>query len=204
MKSILCLLFSLMTLTSIYSQVGLGLTSGIDIYQRYSNADSIAYGSAGSLLANVFVGPKIWVGGDKVSLSLEAQANIGLLGLAVKDYKGLGMVAFPIIGRLNFQGLSGLDKEGKMGFSIGGGIQYNKTELYYLSNSFEDRGVDRSFFRTYIVETAVGFGMSGFSGAVYLRYGYDPNSTANSFNLGLQFDFNIPKLKSITDPASEL
>ena len=198
MKPIFCLLFSLMTFTSIYSQVGIGLTGGLDLYQRYSNDDSIAYGSAGSAVANLFIGPKIWLGGDKMSLSVETQANLGLLGLAVKDYKGLGMVAFPVIGRLNFQGLSGLDKEGKVGFSIGGGIQY------YLANSFEDQGVERSFFRTYIIDTAVGFGMSGFAGSVYLRYGFDPNSSANSFNLGLQFDFNIPKLKSITDPNSEL
>lgn len=204
MKPIFCLLFSLMTMTAIYSQVGIGMTVSHDFYQRYSNDDDIKYGSAGSALLNLAVGPKIWVGGDKVSLSLEAQANLGMLGLAVKDYKGLGMVSFPLIGRLNFQGLSALDKEGKFGFSVGGGVQFNRTELYYLSGDFKDIGGTRSLFRTYVIDVAYGFGMSGFAGYAFIRYGFDPDSSAKSFNFGMQYDLNFPKLRSITDPASEL
>jgi len=204
MKSIFCLLFSLMTLTAIYSQVGIGLTAGTDIYQRYSNDDSIEYGSAGSLLLNLTMGPKLWIGGDKFSISAEAQANIGLLGLAVKDYKGLGMASFPMIGRLNFQGLSGMDKEFKPGFSIGGGVQFNRTELYYLANDFEDKGGERNFFKTYIIEAAFGVGMTGVSGFGFVRYGFNPDTTANSFNIGIMMDFNFKKMFGIWDPNSEL
>ena len=42
--------------------------------------------------------------------------------------------------KLNFNGLSGLDREGRLGFSVGGGIQYSKTELYGLDDSYASQG----------------------------------------------------------------
>ncbi len=187
------------------AQFGYGLTFTTDIYQRYTNpSDSTdTYRGAGSLLINPGIGPKIWVGGNDVSLSLEAHANIGLLGLALKDYKGIGMTSFPLLARLNFGGMSGLDREGKFGWSIGGGIQFSKTELFYLANSFEDRGVERDLFKTYIGQFNYGFGMSGFTGSAFLRVGVNPDTDANTFNLGVQFDFNFNKLNEIIDPESE-
>ncbi len=191
--------------TCFYAQFGYGLTFSNDIYQRYSNPeDDIAYGAAGSFMLNFGIGPKIWVGGSDVSFSLETQAQIGLLGLAFKDYKGLGMHSVPIIARINFKGLSGLDREGRIGWSLGGGIQYNKTELFYLANKYEDQGLDRNYFKTYVGQVALGFGMSGFVGQAVLRIGYNSETKASSLNLGIQFDFNIPKLKEITDPESDL
>ncbi len=187
------------------AQVGIGLTASTDIYQRFSNPkDDISYRSAGNVLLNLGIGPKIWFGGEKVSLSLEGQASIALLGLSVGDYKGLGMASFPFLAKLNFNGLSGMDKEGKMGFSIGGGIQYSKTELYYLNGTAKDAGITRDYFRTYIAQVGYGFGMSGFGVAGYLRFGYNPDNDANVFVFGVQYDFNIPKLKEIANPESDL
>ena len=189
------------------AQFGYGLTFSNDIYNRYTNPeqkDIDVYEGNGSLLLNFGLGPKIWIGAPKFSFSLETQAKIGMLGLALKDFKGMGNHSIPIIGRLNFGGLTALDKEGKFGWSIGGGIQLNKTELYYTTNEYSDRGIDRNYFRTYVGQIAYGFGLSGFAIQGVLRVGYNPDTKANSFNFGLQYDLNVPKLRQISSPESEL
>lgn len=193
-------------ISSVQGQFGIGMTVTNDFYNRYSNpSDSIAHDANGSVLLNLGLGPKIWVGGEKVSLSLETYANLGILGLSLPDFKGFGNVSFPVLAKLNFGGLAGTNKEGRFGLSLGGGLQWNKTELYYLSNSFEDRGVNRDIFRTYVIQAGVGFGLTGFGGQFFVRYGFNPDlDGGNSLNLGLQFDFNFLKLKKIDDPASRL
>lgn len=190
-----------------FAQFGIGLTAGTDLYNRYSNPIDATgeHRANGSALLNFALGPKIWIGGENFSFSMETQANLGLLGLSLPDFKGLGNVSFPIMGKLNFAGLSGLNKEGRFGLSVGGGIQYNKTELYYQTNDFKEKGGERSFFKTYIVQVGYGFGISGFSAQFFTRYGFNPDlDGANSVNVGLQFDFNIPKLSKIDDPNSRL
>ena len=205
MKYILSIFVSIFMFTSMSAQFGIGGVVTNDIYQRYQNpSDDISYSGAGSLLLNLGVGPKVWVGGPDFSVSVETQANLGFLGLGLKDYKGLGMVSFPVMAKFNFAGLSALDREGRFGFSIGGGIQWNKTELYYLSNDAEAEGVTRDYFKTYVGEVSYGFGISGFAGQAYLRVGVNPDIDANTVNFGLKYDFNIPKLRKITDPESEL
>lgn len=187
------------------SQVGYGFTVSHDLYARYNNpSDDIAHSAAGSAILNLGAGPKIWFGSKDFSVSFEGQAVILPLGLAVKDYKGLGMASFPFVARLNFNGLSALNKEGTLGWSIGGGIQYFKTELYGLTDDFEAQGVTREFQRVIIGQFSYGFGISGFAAQGILKYGYDPDSNANTFQIGLQYDFNLPKMKKISDPASEL
>lgn len=189
------------------AQFGYGLTFSNDIYNRYTNPeqkDIDVYEGNGSLLLNFGLGPKIWIGAPKFSFSLETQAKIGMLGLALKDFKGIGNHSIPIIGRFNFGGLTALDKEGKFGWSIGGGIQLNKTELYYTSNEYTDRGIDRNYFKTFVGQIAYGFGLSGFAIQGVFRVGYNPDTKANSFNFGLQYDLNVPKLRQISSPESEL
>ena len=197
-----CLFFIVNTATA---QFGYGLTFTNDIYQRYTNAQDVEdYNSAGSAILNLGLGPKIWVGGQDFSVSLETQANLGVLGLAVKDYKGLGMVGFPILAKLNFKGISGLDKEGRLGFSIGGGVQYSRTELYGLSGDSSRAGITRALDLTYIGQFGYGFGLSGFGVQGILKYGYNPNTNAKVMAIGLQWDFNIPMLKKITNSSSSL
>ena len=206
MKSLFTAFLICITFSVGYSQFGIGLTASHDIYQYYQNPDDALdeSTSAGSALLNLGLGPKIWMGNNDFSISLEAQATIGFFGLSIRDYKGLGTASFPIMAKFNFAGLSGLDKEGKFGWSMGAGIQYNKTELYYLNDSFEEKGGERDLFRTYVGQVGYGFGMSGFSAHAFIRFGYHPDSGARSFNIGLQYDFNIPKLRQIVDPESEL
>lgn len=206
MNKILLSLFLLaISFTSKAQQFGYGFTLTNDLYHRYANPkDGIAARSAGSAILNIGGGPKIWIGGQNVSFSAEAQATIGFLGLAVKDYKGLGTAAFPIMGKINFNGLSGLDKEGRIGLSLGGGIQYSRTELYGLADDYADKGIERKLFKTYIAQAGYGFGLSGFGLQGYLRYGWNKNTKANIMAIGLQWDFNLKMLKKITSPESSL
>ena len=202
MKQVFLVISFVCTTYMLNAQFGYGLTVSNDIYNWYQNPESIGpndepldiHEGNGSLLLNLGVGPKIWIGAPKFSFSLETQAKIGLLGNH----------SIPVIGRLNFGGLSGLDKEGKFGWSIGGGIQWNKTELYNTLNDYTERGVDRNYFKTYVGQVGYGFGLSGFAIQGILRLGYNPDTKARSLNFGLQYDFNLPKLKKISNPESEL
>ena len=201
---IACLFF--LFLQQVQAQFGYGLTINNDLYHRYTNpADSTGTGrSAGSAILNLSIGPKIWVGGPKFSVSAEIQAGIGFLGLGVKDFKGLGTTSFPMMIKFNFGGLSGLEKEGMTGFSIGGGLQYSKTELYGVSNKYKALGVKRPLFKTYVVQASYGFGLSGFGIAGLLKYGWNPDTKANIMALGIQWDFNLPMVSKISNPGNEL
>lgn len=201
MKNVFLFTLFLFTASFSYGQFGYGMTASTDVYQIYQNPEEDGHGTAGSALLNLGLGPKIWVGGNNFSVSAEAMANIGIFGLSVTDYKGLGMVSFPMMVKFNFAGLSGFDSEGRFGLSIGGGIQYSKTELYYTKDSFTG---NRDFFTTYVGQIGYGFGVSGFSIHGFLRYGHEPDTKANTFNVGVQYDFNLPKLKNITAPESAL
>ncbi len=193
-----------------YAQIGFGTSAGLDIYQRYSNpVDDIAYPASGNLLLNFIFGPKIWIGGKKISLSVEAQANLGLTSLAIKDFKGLGAFSLPVIAKLNFNGLSGFYQGFAPGFAIGGGLQWSKTELYYLSDEYEDKGVVRNFNRTFIAELDVGVGSFGKILYGYIRYGMDFDNKASVLNIGFIADINYSfKKKDIPyekpkDPLNE-
>lgn len=204
LKKILPLFLFFALTQSAVAQFGFGGVVTNDIYVRAANpSDDIASEGAGSALLNLGVGPKIWMGGEKVSLSLEALAVISPLALSLKDYKGLGMVSYPLLAKLNFNGLSTLDKEGQPGFFVGGGLQYTRTELFYVKDEFKNKGGKRELFRNYVATFGYGFGMSGFAGSAFVKYGWgDDNS--NIMSLGIQLDFNAPMLKKITDPASSL
>jgi hypothetical protein len=187
------------------AQFGYGITASNDLYHRYVNPENGTLDPAsGSAILNLGAGPKIWLGNKKMSVSLEGQAVVGFLSLSTKEYKGLGSIAFPLLAKLNFKGLSTFDREGKMGFSIGGGLQYNKTEFFGLTEEFLKKGVVRDFFTTYVIQAGYGFGISGFTAHGIVRYGFNPDDKTNTLNIGLQYDFNAPMLKKITSPESEL
>jgi hypothetical protein len=201
----LIIVFCFLSAGILQAQFGYGLTASNDLYHRYKNpVDGIASPNAGSALLNIGAGPKFWIGGKKMSFSGEAQAVIGFLGFSSKDYKGLGTMAIPILFKLNFKGLSTFEREGKMGWSIGGGIQYNKTEIFGLSDEFASKGIKREFFRTYIIQAGYGFGISGFTAHGIVRYGFNSADKTNTLNIGLQYDFNAPMMKKISSPESEL
>ncbi|MFZ1750961.1 MAG: hypothetical protein WAU01_12245 [Saprospiraceae bacterium] len=188
------------------AQFGYGFTVSNDLYHRYVNPkdDKATSASAGSAILNLGIGPKIWIGSKSFSFSAESQALIGIFGLSTSEYKGMGTLAIPVIAKLNFKGLSTFDKEGKLGPSIGGGIQFNRTELYGVSDDFASKGLERTFFKTFIIQAGYGFGLSGFTTHGFVRYGFHPDEKTSTLNIGIQFDFNVPMLKKITNPESEL
>lgn len=200
------ILFIIFSVGSIFGQIGAGLVTSIDMYQRYTNPDDGLSEnlSSGSALLNLSAGPKIWIGAKDFSVSIESQANLGILGFSLNENKGLGQLAIPVIANLNFSKLSGLAKSDGVGFVLGGGIQYNHTELYGVKEEFKLQGIQRDFFRTYIIQAGVGFGITGFGGILLARYGFDPDSNASSLNIGLQLDMNFIMMKNIDDPASQL
>ncbi len=197
------ILFSLLTVTlsGLSAQkVAWGATFKHDLYNRYANpSDDIASRSAGSALINIGFGPKMWIGNGDFAFSPEATIMWSPFALSTRDYKGLGALSFPILGKFEFLGISNVNHDGNFGFSIGGGVQFSKTELWYLKDSFQEQGVERSMFRTYIVEAAFGYGMSGFDVHFFVRYGWSGGTDANTLNIGMGYDFNIPKLREETD-----
>ncbi|MBK7805224.1 MAG: hypothetical protein IPJ51_02830 [Saprospiraceae bacterium] len=206
-KKIIGIFLTLVFVSGLQAQFGYGFTVSTDVYHRYVNPkvpNDDTGRSAGSTILNLGIGPKIWLGSKNISFSAETQAIIGFFGLSTSEYKGLGTLAFPLIGKLNFKGLSTFDKEGKMGFSIGGGLQWNKTELFGLSDEFQSKGLKRNLFKTYVLQAGYGFGLSGFTAHGFLRYGFNKAVESSALSIGLQFDFNYPMLKKITSPESEL
>lgn len=204
---LLVTLFTLVaSLPSAQAQFGIGLTTGGDLYQRYTNpkssADSTAGRSAGNVLLNSGIGPKIWIGGKNFSLSLEAQVVWGSTAFDMNEYKGIGAVAFPILAHLNFKGHSGFGKSGafRPGFSLGGGVQYNRTELYGTTKEFDY--LERKLFPTYVGEVKIGGGSEGICAYLYGRYGvgYDFDvedfNGANSLNVGIAMDINLSFLSN--------
>lgn len=182
-------------------QFGYGFVSGLDFYSRYSNPqDDIASASAGSALLNIGIGPKLWFGGERVSVSVEGSAVFSPFALSLGDFKGLGALAVPVIGRININGLSNVNKEGKLGLSIGAGLQWSRTELFGLQSSFSNQGVTREFFRNFIGEIGYGYGMGGFSFGVFGRYGRDADQRSNVFSVGMLVNLNSKLLKVTTDP----
>lgn len=191
----------IMCSAQVYAQFGYGASLRTDLYQRYANpTDDIEARSAGSAIINIGVLPKIWLGGEKFSISGEGGINFSPFALSVSDFKGMGALSFPVMAKLNLGGLSNLNREGKFGFTIGGGLQWSKTEIFGLQNDAEENGVVRNRFKTYITEAGYGFGMSGFSLYGYVRYGWSNDTDANTFNFGVAYDFNIPTLKELTNP----
>ena len=173
-----------------FSQIGFGTTGGIDFYQRYTNPDDgIAYPSAGNVLLNFVFGPKIWVGNKNVSLSVEMPFNLGMTTLAIKDFKGMGSFAVPVIGKLNFSALSGFYPAFGKGMSVGAGIQWTRTELLLLRR-YKEKNVKRKFFKTYVLEIDFGYGSFGTAGYVYVRAGKSFRSGAKILNIGVLVSIN--------------
>jgi len=201
------MMLSLLHMIPARAQFGYGLTGSLDVYQRYVNPkNDLESGSrsAGSILLNLGLGPKLWVGNKKVSFSAEAQAVAGFFAVSAAENKGLGSLAIPILAKINFKGLSSFDREGVQGWSVGGGIQYNRTELYGLNEKAIAQGIIRNYFKTYVIQVSYGFGVSGFTGHGFARSGYNPDNGAVSLNTGIQFDLNYPMIKKINNPDSEL
>jgi len=180
-KNLLLLVTALISFHTVSQaqQVGYGLGLGLGVYDWYGNPpDDIASRSAGSVMLNVGIHPKMWFGGPDFAVSPEIGVVFSPLALSLGNYKGLGAVSFPLMVKFEFLGNSNFNKDGKMGFAIGGGVQYSETELWYLKPSFK----------------------SGFDAHVFVRYGWDNDTGANTFTIGIGGDINAPFFKEATNP----
>lgn len=189
---IFAFLFSGLAMTDVAAQVGAGLVFGGDYYQWYRNpsvAGETDQLSSGNVILNSAFGPKIWVGANKFSFSVEGHLNWGITAFDMHEYKGMGHLSFPIIAKFNFGALSTFDSDAKRGFYIGGGIQYSRTEAYGLISDFEDI-TTRNFFQTFFGEIGFGRGGSGIVGTTFVRFGVGENN-AMTLNVGSMLDLNV-------------
>lgn len=178
------------------SQVGFGVVMGNDLYQRYTNPeDDFGARSAGNAILNLHFGPKFWVGGQNFSVSVESYINWGATAFSLQDYKGMGALAIPVIGKLNFAGNSAFNSEITSGWSIGGGYQLAKTELYGLNSPAANEGIVREYYPVIVGEISHGYGFSGFVAEVYLRYGVNTETMAKTLNIGISYNFNTFALR---------
>lgn len=183
--------------------------TGFDLYCWYKNPRSSAREceaglSSGSALSSVPIGTRLLVGKDNFSISAEAGADLQFFALDVNHFKGLGAVAFPLLLKMNFGAVSGFSKTKLVGWSLGGGIQYQKTELFYLTEDYKD--LERKIFPTYIGEIAIGGGVRGFQTSYFVRVGFG-KLQATSVNTGFYFflDLSGPKNQkqaTIIEPRS--
>ncbi len=187
--SVIILLVVVSIVHTASAQVGIGWTNMLDLYQYQKapvHADSLE-GSQGSFLINPGFGPKLFIGGKKFSLAVQANLCIALFDLNVNEYKGMGSIYAPIMASLNFINLSGFHGQAKYGGSIAFGIQEHLSELFFKPTRYRD--VDAQRFRTYIGQIQFGIGEFGKCTYVYLRYGWNEAGNSN-FNIGIATEVN--------------
>lgn len=173
----------------IHAQFNSRFIIGTDLYQWYRNPiknSSDLPGSSGGTLSAI-IGSEIMAGRNNYSVGLETHINLGWLNLDT-DYKGWGAVAFPILLKLNAGSLSGFSTK-LIGWSMGAGIQFQKTELLGLTKKYDS--YTREFFPTYIGQIEVGGGIGGLNLSYYLRIGTNPDlPDAYNFNTGILLRLN--------------
>lgn len=173
------------------------LVYGLDLYQWYRNpycstCVNKEASSSGTSLISTPIGARVIIGKNNFSIATELGANFGWFTLDINQYKGVGSLAFPAMVKANFGALSGFSKNKLLGYSIGGGIQYSKTELYGLTKKYDH--LERKFFPTYIGEIGFGGGISGMQVSWNTKIGIGPNHGMVIQN-SIQFYMNFKKDK---------
>ncbi|MBK6823716.1 MAG: hypothetical protein IPG87_12230 [Saprospiraceae bacterium] len=170
---------------------------GMDFYQQYKNPEHVSdqgsSRSSGAAILAIPFGIQVSYGKNNVSIALEAGANFAPLAIDVNEFKGFGAVSFPLMAKFNAGALTGISKNRLIGYSIGGGIQFNRTELFGLNEKFKE--IKRSIFPTYVGELGVGGGVGGFNLILFLRIGFN-QANAFSLNTGIVTKTNLFKSKT--------
>ncbi len=196
-KYTLIVIFFLLSLFHAEGQIGFGITYGIDLYQYHRNPtmqpDTLQHG-IGSALFNLNLGPKLWIGGKNLSISLEAQIGVAPFALDLDEYKGMGAFYFPMLATINYGGLSGFQEKGKWGVGIAGGFQYTRTDLYFLKTEFED--IERDLFQTVFAQLNVGLGSKATAIYAYVRFAQGDLDAAN-WHIGIMLDQNFIHRKKL-------
>ena len=196
-RKLLFFVISFLIYLPIQGQLSHKIIIGFDFYQKYRNPEYAKVNdesrSSGNVIFAVPIGLSLAMGKDNFSFSTEASINIAPLALDIGKFKGLGAVSFPLLAKFNFGALSGFSENRLLGYSLGGGVQFNRTELFGLTKKYDY--LERKFFPTYVGELGVGGGVSGLNVILYFRVGTSSQS-AFSFNSGLTFNVDLFKSKS--------
>lgn len=193
----ICIYIVLLSFYPFYakSQIRIAANYGLDAYQHFINpevAGDTTLRNSGNAITNIIIGPKFYFGFKNFSVSAEAGVNWGITALCMKEFKGVGALSLPLLGKLNFGGLSGInEKEGTFGVSLGGGMQYSFTEIYGLTEEFRNSTSTRDFFQTYVGELQIGYrGETGIA-SFYIRYGQGKNNSS-LFHIGYTVSYIFP------------
>ncbi|MBK7811721.1 MAG: hypothetical protein IPI50_10865 [Saprospiraceae bacterium] len=187
------------TIYTLNAQFQSSFILGLDIYQQYRNPSPTGQlksgQSSGSVVSGVPIGLQFGYSSKNVGIALEISANLAPLALDIQEYKGLGAVSIPLLLKGNFGALTGLSPDKLIGYSIGVGVQFNRTELFGLHKSFQY--LERSFFPTLISEAAIGGGIGGFCLYFFARIGVG-ESQSMSLNFGINTKTSLYKNKQLS------
>lgn len=191
----ICTIFILLLFSiPVKSQIRFSVNYGLDFYQHFTNpevAGDTTIRTSGNAITNIIIGPKFYIGFKNFSVSGEVQANWGITALCMNEFKGVGALSLPLLGKLNFGGLSGINENtGDFGVSIGGGVQYSMTEIYGLTSEFRDI-TKRDLFKVYVGEIQIGYRAESGVASFYVRYGKGENNSS-LFQIGYTVSYIFP------------
>nr|MBS0037523.1 hypothetical protein [Saprospiraceae bacterium] len=193
MRIIIFLLSSLFLCSSVNSQVGIGMVFGNDLFQSVQNELDGVPNAPKSVLLSPYFGPKLYIGGERLSVSLHTGIGISAFSWDWSDYKGMGTLYAPALFSINFGGLSGFTEEkSALGFSVVGGYLITMTDLYFRAEEYSESTVNLNGMP--LIQLAAGTGGKGASLYGYFRYGYeDSNHQFYSLGIGLEVNFTQRK-----------
>jgi hypothetical protein len=181
-----CVVLIILFFSSIaFSKLKVGISGYYDIYQSYVNPDipsDTTLKGTGSVLGSFGLCPKLCLGVNYISLSVEGGINYAPFAFDGDEFKGFGSLAFPVMVKINILGLSNIDSEG-FGVGLGCGLQYSKTELYGKPIGYT-KSIKRDYFKTYILEIDLGSGGVKGNSAFFIRYGFGDNKSS-TLNIGI-------------------
>lgn len=178
---------------SLKAQFGIGVAYGIDVYQFQKNPkasmDTIAFGQ-GSAIFNMNIGPKIFFGGKNIAGSIEALVGLAPFSMDIDEFKGMGAFYFPVMAAVNFRGLTTFSDKAGFGFGVAGGMQFTRTDLYFLKDDFQE--LDRSMYQTVFGQLNVGLGSKDMISYVFFRYGTGSDNASN-LHVGVMLSQNLTR-----------
>lgn len=177
------------------SQIRFSANYGLDFYQHFTNPEvegDTTLRTAGNAIANIMIGPRVFIGFKNFTISGETQANWGITTLCLKDFKGVGSISLPLMVKLNFGGLSGVNADiGAFGVAFGGGVQYSMTELYGLTEEYRNSTAVRDINKYYVGEFQIGYRAESGVASFHFRYGQGENN-ASLFHIGYSVSYIFP------------
>lgn len=194
--TLLVMVLSFVTLpTTLSAQFGVGMVFSNELFQAYQNPKvDESDGSVNSVLLSPNFGPKLYFGNESYSVSAHFGVGISLVSMDWSNYKGMGTLYAPAVLAFNFGGLSGFSEEGSSwGGSIGGGVQFGLTDLYFKSIEYAE--LERSLLATPFVQLAAGFGTKGTAIFAYAKYGSGTDDSS-FFSIGIGLEVNFLQRKN--------